>query len=288
PPQVTKTPRTSATGSRPKAADYDNVTQEVLTLAQKIYRCMICAQEGFPDHTAKTTLARSAWAESIKQTGIDLHLTPGLAKLITARGSQVRGELKTKTRPLVEAFYRFESGENRKIIKSNREIAERLKDGRGFVYKVLRNNGNEKQGLYQAKIFQKVVNTMWFHNRQDEGVAFPEYFRPFPLHGLAMVITVVECCIDEWITGIRTDINFSGLEYGHIYEGHVASLQAFQRRAGNLGIIDNICIKLHNRGWFHAGAQPITAVKELPISDAAMDAAIAEYKDDPNTETEAE
>lgn len=55
---------------------------------------------------------------------------------ITSRGSQLRGELKSKTRPLVEGFFGFESGLNRKIIAKNRETAENLKDGKGFIYKV--------------------------------------------------------------------------------------------------------------------------------------------------------
>ena len=56
---------------------------------------------------------------------------------ITSRGSQLRGELKSKTRPLVEGYFGFESGLNRKIIAKNRETAENLKEGKGFVYKVI-------------------------------------------------------------------------------------------------------------------------------------------------------
>ena len=55
---------------------------------------------------------------------------------ITNRSSQLRGELKSKTCPLVEGFFAFESGLNRKMIAKNRETAENLKDGKGFIYKV--------------------------------------------------------------------------------------------------------------------------------------------------------
>jgi hypothetical protein len=33
-------------------------------------------------------------------------------------------------------FYQIESGENKKIVKKNREMAEGLKDGYGYAYKV--------------------------------------------------------------------------------------------------------------------------------------------------------
>jgi hypothetical protein len=56
---------------------------------------------------------------------------------ITNRGSQLRGELKAKSRPLVEGYFGFESGLNKKIVAKNRATAEMLKEGKGFVYKVL-------------------------------------------------------------------------------------------------------------------------------------------------------
>jgi len=54
---------------------------------------------------------------------------------ITSRGSHVRGELKTKVRPIIES-YGFESGQHKRTIKSNRELAEDLKEGYKFVYQV--------------------------------------------------------------------------------------------------------------------------------------------------------
>ena len=56
---------------------------------------------------------------------------------ITSQGSQLWGELKLKTCPLVEGYFGFESGLNRKIVAKNRETAENLKDGKGFIYKVV-------------------------------------------------------------------------------------------------------------------------------------------------------
>jgi Domain of unknown function (DUF6532) len=55
---------------------------------------------------------------------------------ITNRASHLRGELKTKARPIVETFYDFESGNHRKTIAKNRSIAEDLKEGYGYAYKV--------------------------------------------------------------------------------------------------------------------------------------------------------
>lgn len=53
-----------------------------------------------------------------------------------ARGSQARGEAKTKTASLVEAFYGFDSGRNKKTIAENRKKAEELKTDKAFVFEV--------------------------------------------------------------------------------------------------------------------------------------------------------
>lgn len=52
------------------------------------------------------------------------------------RGSQMRGELKSKVRALVELVFGFESSQNKKNICNNRQLAEDLKDGMGYCYKV--------------------------------------------------------------------------------------------------------------------------------------------------------
>jgi len=49
----------------------------------------------------------------------------------------------------------------------------------------------DRSGVYQAPIIQKVINSMWFANKRNEGVVFDEYFRPFPKVGLALVLTAV-------------------------------------------------------------------------------------------------
>jgi len=48
-----------------------------------------------------------------------------------------------------------------------------------------------RKGLYQHPIIQKAVNIAFYANKQDEGVRYPQYFCPFPLTGVALVLTVV-------------------------------------------------------------------------------------------------
>lgn len=42
------------------------------------------------------------------------------------------------------------------------------------------------------KNIQKAVYAMWFANKQDDGVSYPEYFKPMPDITVALVLTAVQ------------------------------------------------------------------------------------------------
>jgi len=50
---------------------------------------------------------------------------------------------------------------------------------------------DEQCGFLKAPIIQKIINTMWFANKNDEGVKHHVLFKPFPLPALALVLTAV-------------------------------------------------------------------------------------------------
>jgi len=51
-----------------------------------------------------------------------------------------------------------------------------------------------RKGLYQHAIIQKAINVSFYVNKWDEGVQYPKYFSPFPLVGVALLLTVVCAC----------------------------------------------------------------------------------------------
>ena len=56
---------------------------------------------------------------------------------ITQRASQVRGELKTKGRPLTKSLYKFKTTNGIKAaIRTNRELYEDLIDKFSYIYEV--------------------------------------------------------------------------------------------------------------------------------------------------------
>jgi hypothetical protein len=107
--------------------------------------------------------------------------------------------------------------------------------------------------------------------------------------------------IDRWVTVIETDIPFTASDYRSIYESHI---QKPEDNTQPYNTLDNIPVHLHNLGWcvpwfslivvglghliFHSGTQPITAVDTSALSKTDVNAAIQEYMDEEETETDSE
>ncbi|KAJ7502168.1 hypothetical protein B0H11DRAFT_1712891, partial [Mycena galericulata] len=291
---------------RSRAKDYDDTTRELVGIANTWFRCYMAIEDGFPDHAMETQILMMSWNKALEELDVTMRLTPDLAKLITRRGPQMRGELKTKVRGLVELVFGFESGQNKKNVRKNRQLAEDLKDGFGYCYKAsvllpstlmltslkdLPADVKGRKGLYKAKIIQKTANVMWFNNRRDEGATHPELFGPiFPKPAFALLLTAIECCIDEWATGIKTDVPFTSADYRSVYQEHIKALGEFESHsAHHAHILGNILTRVHNIGRFHSGAQPLAPVASTStLSKAALDAAALEDDEDDNTESDGE
>ncbi|KAJ7174920.1 hypothetical protein C8R46DRAFT_1031504 [Mycena filopes] len=281
----TQSQRTSSSGGRPRAKDLDEQTKEYTLIALDYYRCAISTEDPYPAAgVVENELVRRVWKVACDEMGEWLILTPAVAKLIASRGAQLRGELKTKAKPLVALVYGFKTGQNKKTIAFNRKLAEDLKENSAFAFKDV----DAKTGLYKNPIFQMIINAMWFANRRDEGPRHPEFFRPFPVQGFALTLAVTENIIDEHLTGIRTDVPFTANDYRSVYEGHLKSLEQFAAHTQEYRVLDKILKRIHNEGRFHSGAQPIATVTAPTFSKQILDAAIKESQEGSTTDEDSE
>ncbi|KAJ7886424.1 hypothetical protein B0H14DRAFT_3730669 [Mycena olivaceomarginata] len=98
----------------------------------------------------------------------------------------------------------------------------------------------------------------------------------------------VENTIDEYLTGVRIDIPFTANDYRSVYATHLKSLQDFEAHTAKYGLLDKILTRMHNIGRFHSGAQPIAVVPTAVLSKEVLDAALKEWEEDEETETEGE
>nr|GAT51101.1 predicted protein [Mycena chlorophos] len=229
----------------------------------------------FPDQATMIKWVLQLRDKAVQELGGLFSITQQQVKMCTGRIGHLRGEAKTKIAPIV-ATQLFESGQHPTTIKANATSARENKDGNGFIYKDLKT----RKGMYCGPLIGKGINVLYFANRRDEGPTFPEFFRPIPIPTIAFILTVIENCIDEWLTGTRTPIPFTANDYRDIYQGHVLSLQRFERLTSQYGILDDIRTQLYDNGRFHAGAQPLATTVVSHIEDDDIYAAIREYQDD--------
>ncbi|KAG2140342.1 hypothetical protein BD769DRAFT_1350194 [Suillus cothurnatus] len=236
---------------RMKSSDFNDISKEILVMATSIFRCLIVTQAPFPDNVAvETKLAKTAWHEACQIKGINVKLRPSGVKMLLTRTSQVHGELKMKMCSLTASFFGFWTSNSNSVIRQNRDLAESLKDGSVFAFKVcILMIKMSKKGIYKTELLQLGINVMCFANQHDEGVVYHEYFNPMPIEVIALVLTTIECCIDEWLQGLKEDVKFTSATYGTVYHGHFGSLQRFDERMVPYRLLERIRTNLHNTAW---------------------------------------
>ncbi|KAJ7017891.1 hypothetical protein C8F04DRAFT_1278541 [Mycena alexandri] len=280
----TQSVKTTTSGGRPRAKDLDEHSKEYAGFAIRRYRAYLGTLALYPEPPMEKELIQRAWDDACVEFGERRPLTPTIYKLLAARGPQLRGEMKTKVRPLTEVMYGFRSGHDKKTIAFNRDLAEKLKEGSRFTMKDVEG----KKGLFKHAILQKSCNAIWFANRRDEGPTAPELFNPLPMETLAGHLTVTENTIDEYLTGTRTDIPFTANDYRSVYQTHLHALKEFAEHTAKYKLLDAILVRMHNIGRFHSGAQPIAQFPTSVLSKDVLDAALKEFEEDSETETEGE
>ena len=95
---------------------------------------------------------------------------------------------------------------------------------------------------------------MWFKNKRSEGIIYPDLFSPIPVPSIALILTAVssymnyynvstnlstqqiECNLDKWISGTKTDVTFWADDYRAIYDSHLLSLASFGQYSQSKGV----------------------------------------------------
>ncbi|KAF8578779.1 hypothetical protein K439DRAFT_1361267, partial [Ramaria rubella] len=82
--------------------------------------------------------------------------------------------------------------------------------------------------LFENSVLLKAIKNQWFHKPHSKGVIFHLYYNPIPLPTIALVFTVIENCVDKWLSGVYEAIYFTEKAYHDIYKEHLASLEKWQ------------------------------------------------------------
>ncbi|KDQ64796.1 hypothetical protein JAAARDRAFT_118022 [Jaapia argillacea MUCL 33604] len=136
--RVTKKSKHTGEGSRGRIRthDYAQLECQIFDCAKGHYCCLISTDYPYPGATEAAKWASDSWRRACRDKGIIIEFDEELRTLITARGSQVCGKLKTLARPLVESAYNLSAAADDDGISCNRNKILALKGHLLYAYKV--------------------------------------------------------------------------------------------------------------------------------------------------------
>lgn len=168
--------------------------------------------------------------------------------------------MKPKVASLVEFLYDFDTSQAHASISHNAKRAQELLRDMNFIYPEPRTGRN----LYHHSIIQRAINITWFRNEDDIGVVDHEHFSPMPISVIALTLTVIECCLDEWSDGTRRDSSWEDMIFHTVYNSHLSSLLDFQAHSPER--VYQLQCDLLQDAREHAGVlpDPITGSSRFP------------------------
>ncbi|KAI9451003.1 hypothetical protein BJY52DRAFT_135038 [Lactarius psammicola] len=170
---------------------------------------------------------------------------------VTSLRKQLCAEMRPKLATLVEYMYGFNTSQAHASIIYNARRAQELLRDRNFIYPEPR-TGHDP---YRHPIIQRAIDTTWFRNKDDIGVADHEYFSPMPVSVIAITLTVIEYYIDEWSYGTRRNSSWDDAKFQTVYDSHVSSFLNFQARgpASDRDVLYQLQCDLLRNAREHAG-----------------------------------
>ncbi|CDO75467.1 hypothetical protein BN946_scf184935.g3 [Trametes cinnabarina] len=263
---------------RARKGDYEPEAQEILCNAIVLFKSYVCSQDAYPDKLTEKTWAVEAWQSAAAKLQIDMAPDNEILTVIAQYSWNLRGEVKTTARALVQGAFGFKTGLTPVSRVYNQEHAAAMKRGRAFVYESIGETVDDHLGLYEAEIIQDVINRVFYKSPSDDGIQLADAYDPFPFVGLALILTAIECCIDEWESGTFSKVTFSEENYGAVYQRHLQELRAFEAESGADRILTDICKQISARGRACAKAPAMSRAGTSVLSRAAMSDAVTAYK----------
>ncbi|KAF8197078.1 hypothetical protein BJ912DRAFT_831302, partial [Pholiota molesta] len=252
---------------KPKAADYEDVVQALIIRAAFEYEALVSTKNSFPDTALRHKWAVKVWKNTTNDAEEHYLMTDPISSLIRQRGSRIRGYALTLMRPLLISVLGFKKGSSAAIVATNQQLAQKLKpagDSTGpiFHYK----NMEELTGYAEAKIISTVIEAVWFEDLKAHGVIFHALFNPIPLETFALVMTILDFCIDEWCTGrfVKAKLWESGVIERHkIYRKDLEEWQQL-----NVTAVTGIRTKVFTRASRNAGVVDISTARQALVGEA--------------------
>ncbi|KAF8207985.1 hypothetical protein K438DRAFT_1961486 [Mycena galopus ATCC 62051] len=224
------------------ASDYEPLVNALLLRAMAEYAMNILIIHAFPDVALQLFWAKACFENACRAANLDFGITDRMIKLITKRGSWIRGQLVTSARILFAPHYKFNrTSASTAVINANRDLSEKLAEGAMYHYK----DPNAGTGYAENSILADLRKESIFKKKTSLGVIFASHFNPYPVPALAIEFTVLQHCNSEWSTGKFVSAEFTEKDSRKNYVTHVEDIERWVEL--NKNVVENLRRKWYNR-----------------------------------------
>ncbi|KAI0285686.1 hypothetical protein BC826DRAFT_960019 [Russula brevipes] len=250
-----------------------------MSVARRLYRCKLICEDAFPSPSTKGVWLAWAWNEACVRAGVNPSVFPLQDEELADTSMALLSDMNTGMKHTVESLYGFDTSRAPDSISHNASHAQALLTSMSFIYREP-NFGGKPCHPYRHPIIQRAINALWFQNTDSDGIIFYEYFAPIPIQAIALVLTVIECCIDEWVDGTWKNSCWNDERYKTVYRSHVESLTDLRdyNSPQSLDLLEQMQRELLQNARAHAGAppDPVTGSGSLRLRPRAINAALQE------------
>ncbi|KZP12817.1 hypothetical protein FIBSPDRAFT_1049856 [Athelia psychrophila] len=206
-------------GRGPRARDYTDEVYRLILKACLRYEIFIVTEQAFPDANEQTQAAHTFFKEACEDMGNNYQVTDRITGIIKARGSRIRGSIKSTARFFLPQVHKFLSNPvGQKGKDRNKILAAKLLDGDLF------HCSYEDGPCFEHSLIFKIFSQVFFGNKKSSiGVAYADHFNPLPLQTMALILGF---CIRLYLAdGIVGDQPFSESAVKPSYDAYLAELK---------------------------------------------------------------
>ncbi|KAH7918856.1 hypothetical protein BV22DRAFT_1134277 [Leucogyrophana mollusca] len=226
--------------------------------------------------------AGEAWAKACRTKGVLIEFDEDSLKLIRARESNIRGDVKKSARNYIKAEYAFLEPTTTAARRENRKLVTMLTTHINMTYK----DPVTRKGPYQRPIIQKIINKNFYHKKTAEGLTLPGYFKDpetggFPFALIVTVVTTIQAAIEEYKTGDQQDALFSAEKYSQTFATQFGFLDEFHRGTAHADLLPKICKQMPKAARHFANVPEDSAVPAVAkFSTADFASAVQDWADE--------
>ncbi|KAJ2971088.1 hypothetical protein NUW54_g12584 [Trametes sanguinea] len=235
------------------------------------FEILIATEDPFPSPNTARVWAARVWADASCSTPTRYRLCSRIEKLITDRSSHARGALRDRIRPLIASTYGFTPDGSARAKQQNTAKYVYLldRDAHAPDARFHYADVEKRQGFAHNPVILSTIKEFWFATPDAAGIKYAAQFSPVREVTLALLMTTIEYCLDQWATGLwDKNLTFSNKVYRPKYEQHLCHV----REWGSLDPASSQLVRqrMYDRARRASGAAPET-LPPAGLSEAARD-----------------